>query len=110
MIKILDTILQIEHDSKEKVAAAQQRAREIKEKAEKENAERLSAARTQAAAALASSLHEAKKEWEEKYQQILSSQDKIHADFIESKSNEINKTADKIAALIKNPRQKNIND
>ncbi|MBN1480025.1 hypothetical protein JXA70_07125 [candidate division KSB1 bacterium] len=110
MIKILDTILKIEQDSKAKVVQAQKKAREIKETAEKENAERLNAARTEAAAFLLESVNNLKKEWEEKYQRVLASQDTKHADFIEKKSNEIEHTADKIVAIITKPQYKNLHD
>lgn len=109
-MKILDTILQIEDNSKAQVAEAQKKAREIREAAEKENADRLSAARAESAAALAASVNEAKKEWEEKYRATLHSQDALQSDFIQSKSSEIESAADKIAAIIKNPQYKNIDD
>ena len=110
MIKILDTILKIENDSKAIVADAQKKAREIKEKAEKENADRLNAVRTQAEASLVASMNKTKKEWEEKYQHVLSLQNTLYSDFLNAKSIEIDNTADKIMAIIKKPRHKSINE
>lgn len=107
MIKnVLDTILKIEEDSKAQVAKAQEKARDIKEAAEKENAERLNAARAQAASGLLASVTKTKEEWEEKYQKKLASQDTLYADFIKSKDQEIDRTADKILTIIINPQHK----
>ena len=110
MMKILDTILKIEDDSKAKVVDAQKKARELKEAAENENTERLHKARAQAASSLTACVNKAKKEWQEKYEQTVLSQDSEHTDFIDSKRGEIDNAADKILTIIKNPRYKNIDD
>jgi vacuolar-type H+-ATPase subunit H len=107
MIKdMLDTILKIENDSKAKVVEAQKRAQEIKEAAEKENSERLNAARSQAATSLLDSINHAKKEWEAKYAQALSSHQTSHTEFIQSHSEKIDDTAKKVLSIILTPEQK----
>lgn len=103
---ILDSILKVENDSKAKIEQAQKKARDIKEAAEKENAERLNAARSEAASELIASIQKAKKEWDEKYQQTLASQNTVHADFIKDNSKKIDQTADKILSIIITPQHK----
>jgi len=110
MIKILDTVLQIEEESKTKVQEAQKKAREIKEKAEKENTERLDAARNKAASSLMDSINQTKKEWEDKVRQALSSQDTMYSGFIKTHNSEIEQTADKILDIVKRPRHKTIHE
>ncbi len=111
MIKdILDTILKIEDDSKAQVVEAQKKAREIKETAEKENTERLNAVRAEAAASLLACISTVRQEWEEKYQQALSSQETIHTDFFTNNSEKINHTADKVLAIILKPKQAALNE
>lgn len=109
MLKILNTILKIEDDSKASVAEAQKKAREIKDAAEKENTARLAAAREEAEALLVASVNMAKKEREEKYQNALSLQDALYSDSIKAKSSEIENSVDKIMDIIKKPRHKNSN-
>jgi vacuolar-type H+-ATPase subunit H len=107
MIKdILDSILKVESASKSKIEEAQKKAREIKEAAEKENTERVNAARSDAASDLIASIQKAKKEWDEKYQRDLSSQDALHADFINNNRNKIDQAADKILSIIATPQHK----
>ncbi len=110
MKSILDTIIKVEDESKTIVEEAQKKAREIKEKAERENAARLDAARKETASSLMTSTNKAKKEWEEKIQHTLSSQDTLYSEFLNSKSNEIEQTVDKILARIKTPQHKNLNE
>lgn len=103
MIKILDTILQIENDSKAQVAEAQKKAREMREAADRENAERLNNARTQAGTFLADRIDETRKKWQEKIKGTLDAQSRLQADLFQTKSGEIERTADRIVLFIKNP-------
>lgn len=104
MMKILDTLLQIENDSKTRVAEAQKQAREIKDSADRKNTDRLNSARAEAAALLLARINETKTKWQEKVQQTLLSEDKLQTDFISAKSHEIAGTTDHIVEIIKNPR------
>jgi hypothetical protein len=110
MRKILDTILQIENDSKAIVVDAQNKAREIKETAEKENAQSIKAVRTEAEESLLISVNNAKKKWEIKNQKYILSQESLLSDFLNTKGAEIEKTTDKIMAIIKKPRHKKIDE
>lgn len=110
MTKILDAILEIEDDAKAQVGEAQKKARESKENAEKENTERVNAARAEAATSLLATISKTKKEWDEKYRQTILSQDSSHADFLNTKAQEIESVAAKIAAIIQTPRYKIFNE
>ena len=85
MKKILDTILQIEEESKAQVQEAQQKARDMKESAERENAQRLD-------------------------QRVLLSQDAMMAEFLNAKKSEIENTVEKIFTIIKTPLHKYIDE
>ena len=106
MIKILDTILKIEDESKTKVLEAQKKAREIKESAEKKNSDRLTAVREETEALLLAAMNNSKKEWEDKYRNLFSLQEAVYSDFIKTKHAEIESTAEKIVTMITKPQHK----
>ncbi|MDZ7722183.1 MAG: hypothetical protein U5R06_04980 [candidate division KSB1 bacterium] len=110
MNKILDTVIKVEDESKKVVQDAQQKARDMKEKAEKENAARVDAARKEAASLYQNSIEKTQKEWQEKIQQTRSAQDTLYSDLLKAKHDDIEQAVDKILTQIKTPQHKTLNE